>query len=121
MERKRYAKAKNYVNMVEFQVIFFSLTFSFIITHFKLEVVCLSEVPAAYHWNLHMRQTTSIWDRPPPYERHYLHMRQITSIWGDYHKGILAPPIKLQKPEWAEGLQWLPLKAGNLQLPLHYS
>ena len=73
MERRWYAKAKNYVNIVEFQVIFFSLKFSFIITHFKLEVVCLSEVPAAYHWNLNMRLRL--------YETDYLHMRQTTSIW----------------------------------------
>lgn len=68
MERRWYAKAKNYVNIVEFQVIFFSLKFSFIITHFKLEVVCLSEVPAAYHWNLNMRLRL--------YETDYLHMRE---------------------------------------------
>lgn len=73
MERRWHAKAKNYVNIVEFQVIFFSLKFSFIITHFKLEVVCLSEVPAAYHWNLNMRLRL--------YETDYLHMRQTTSIW----------------------------------------
>ena len=116
MERKRYAKAKNYVNIVEFQVIFLSLKFSFIITHFKLEVVCLSEVLAAYHWNLNMR--LPLWDRLPPYATVYLHMRE--TIIKTIIK-IPAPLIKLQKPEWAGGFQWLPLKSGNLQLTLHYT
>ena len=75
MERRRYAKAKNYVNMVELQVIFFSLKISFIITHFKLEVVCLRSQL--------LTTIASIWETLPPYETDYLHMREtiIKEFW----------------------------------------
>lgn len=37
------------------------------------------------------------------------------------HKGIPAPSIELQKSQGARGLKWLPPRAGNLQLPPHYT